>query len=49
LEDQVLSMLRGQLANIISGAVFLFMGLATCSIGAIRQRSGVRLFIWLGI
>jgi hypothetical protein len=27
LEDQVLSMLRGQLASIISGAVFLFMRL----------------------
>jgi len=49
LEDQVLSMLRGQIASIISGAVFLFMGLATCSIAAIRRRSGVRLFIWLGI
>jgi phosphoserine phosphatase RsbU/P len=42
-------MLRGQLIEIISGAVFLFMGLAACSIAAIRRRSGVRLFIWLGI
>ena len=42
-------MLRNQLANIILGAVFLFMGLAACSIAAIRRRSGVRLFIWLGI
>ncbi len=49
MEDQVLSMLRGQLASIISGAVFLFMGLATCSIAAIRRRSRVRLFVWLGI
>jgi hypothetical protein len=49
LEDQVLSMLRGQIANIIAGAVFLFMGLAACSLAAIRGRSGVRLFIWLGI
>ena len=49
MEDQVLAMLRGQIASIISGAVFLFMGLATCSIAAIRRRSGVRLFIWLGI
>jgi hypothetical protein len=49
LEDQVLSMLRGQIANIIAGAIFVFMGLAACSLAAIRGRSGVRLFIWLGI
>ncbi|HYW66631.1 MAG TPA: PP2C family protein-serine/threonine phosphatase [Candidatus Dormibacteraeota bacterium] len=49
MQDQVLTLLRGQLASIISGAIFLFMGLATCSIAAIRRRSGVRLFIWLGI
>jgi sigma-B regulation protein RsbU (phosphoserine phosphatase) len=42
-------MLRGQLADIISGALFSFAGLAVCSIAAIRQRSGVRLFAWLGI
>jgi phosphoserine phosphatase RsbU/P len=49
LEDQVVAMLRGQLVEIISGAVFLFMGLAACSIAAIRWRSGVRLFVWLGV
>ena len=49
MEDQVLAMLRGQLADIILGAVFLFIGLAACSIAAIRRRSGVRIFVWLGI
>jgi phosphoserine phosphatase RsbU/P len=49
LDDQVLAMLRGQLADIISGAIFSFAGLAVCSIAAIRRRSGVRLFVWLGI
>jgi sigma-B regulation protein RsbU (phosphoserine phosphatase) len=49
LEDQVLATLRGQLADIILGTIFLFIGLAACSIAAIRWRSGVRLFIWLGI
>ena len=44
----MLSMLRGQIANIISGAVFLSMGLAACSC-CLRGRSGARLFIWLGI
>jgi sigma-B regulation protein RsbU (phosphoserine phosphatase) len=41
-------MLRDQLEHIILGAIFLFMGLATCSIAAIRRRSEARLFIWLG-
>jgi phosphoserine phosphatase RsbU/P len=42
-------MLRGQIAEIISGSIFLFMGLAACCIAAVRRRSGVRLVIWLGI
>ena len=49
MDNQVLAMLRGQLVDIISGAIFLFMGLAVCSIAAIRRRTGVRLFVWLGI
>jgi phosphoserine phosphatase RsbU/P len=49
LADQGLAVLRGQLADIILGGIFLFMGLAACSIAAIRRRAGVRLFLWLGI
>jgi phosphoserine phosphatase RsbU/P len=49
LQDQVLAMLRGQLVNIMSGAVFLFIGLASCSLAAVRRRAGVRIFVWLGI
>jgi sigma-B regulation protein RsbU (phosphoserine phosphatase) len=49
LEGQVLAMLRGQLEQIIFGTIFLFFGLAACSIAAIRRRSGARLFVWLGI
>jgi 1-acyl-sn-glycerol-3-phosphate acyltransferase len=41
-------MLRDQLADIILGAILAFVGLAARSITAIRRRSGVRLFIWLG-
>jgi len=48
LEDEVLTMLRGQLIDIMFGAVLLFNGLAACSIAAIRRRNGVRLLIWLG-
>ena len=49
MQDQVLVALRGQIVEIISGAVFLFMGLIACSIAAIRRRSGVRLIAWLGV
>jgi sigma-B regulation protein RsbU (phosphoserine phosphatase) len=42
-------MLRGQLAEIISGAIFSFAGLAVCAIATIRRRSGARLFVWLGM
>lgn len=49
MDEQVLALLRGELTNIILGTVFLFIGFGACSIAAIRRRSGVRLFIWLGI
>ncbi len=49
LTDQVLVMLRAQVADMIIGSVFLFVGLAACGIAAIRRRSGVRIFFWLGI
>lgn len=42
-------MLGGQVADITVGSVFIFIGLATCCIAAIRRRSGVRIFVWLGI
>ena len=48
-EDQLLAMLRGQLTDIVFGAVILFIGLTACSIAAVRRRSGVRLIIWLSI
>jgi hypothetical protein len=47
--DQLLTMLRGQLADIMFGAVFLFIGLEACSIAVIRLWSGVRVVIWLGM
>jgi len=49
LQDQALAALRGQLADIISGAVFVFVGLAACGIAAMRRRSGVRVLVWWGI
>jgi sigma-B regulation protein RsbU (phosphoserine phosphatase) len=49
LQDQLLAMLRSQLIAIMSGAVFLFIGLAACSLAVVRRRRGMRLFVWLGI
>jgi phosphoserine phosphatase RsbU/P len=49
LQDQALTTLRGQIIEIISGTVFVFLGLAACGIAAMRRRSGVRVFVWLGI
>ena len=48
-KDQVLAMLRGQLAEIILGTFFLSIGLAACSIAAIRRRRGVRVLVWFGM
>jgi DMSO/TMAO reductase YedYZ heme-binding membrane subunit len=49
LNGQALVMLRGQVADIIIGSVFLFVGLAACGIAGIGRRSGTRIFAWLGI
>lgn len=42
-------MLRGQIADIAVGSLFLFVGFATCSIAAIRRRARARIFVWLGL
>jgi hypothetical protein len=42
-------MLRGQVAEITIGSIFLFVVLATCGIAGIRRWSGTRIFACLGI
>lgn len=49
LQDQALATLRGHVADLLSGAVFVFVGLAACGIAAMRRRSAVRVLVWLGI
>jgi len=49
VQDEALVTLRDQLADIIAGAVFLFVGFATFGIAAMRRRSGGRVLVWLGI
>ncbi len=48
-ETEVASLLRGELAEIISGTFFLLLGLIAFATAAIRRRGGVRILIWLGI
>ncbi len=42
-------MLRDQVAGIVIASLFLFTGLAACSIAAIRGPGGARILVWLGI
>jgi phosphoserine phosphatase RsbU/P len=49
LENQLLTVTRGQIGAIIVGTIFLFIGLAACAIAAIRGRRGVRILVWQGI
>jgi phosphoserine phosphatase RsbU/P len=48
-ETEVVSLLRGELAGIISGTLFLLLGLIALATAAIRRRGGVRILVWLGI
>jgi phosphoserine phosphatase RsbU/P len=49
LQDHALTAFRLQVADIIVGSVFVFVGLAACGIAAMRHRSHMRILIWLGI
>lgn len=49
LQDQALATLRGQLIDIISGTVFVFLGLTALGIAAMRRRSGVRILMWVAL
>ncbi|MGC1255096.1 MAG: hypothetical protein WA867_06055 [Candidatus Acidiferrales bacterium] len=48
MQDQLPVISREQLAIIMFGTVFLFIGLAVCAFAAVRRREEVRLFLWLG-
>ena len=49
MESQTLAVTRGEIGAIMLGTVFVFIGLAACTMAAIRGRSGVRLLVWQGI
>jgi sigma-B regulation protein RsbU (phosphoserine phosphatase) len=48
-EAQVASLLRGEIANIVGGAFFLFICFVALSIATIRPKKSARLLLWLGI
>ncbi len=48
-EAQVLSILRGELIDLFSGAFFVFFGVVAFAIAIIRRRGGVRMLVWIGL
>ncbi len=49
MPNQAIAALRAQLTDTVAGTIFLFIGLLTFSIALLRHRSGVRVFVWLGL
>jgi sigma-B regulation protein RsbU (phosphoserine phosphatase) len=49
MQDGLAAIPSNVLLGIISGTVFVFMGLAACCIAAMRRRSGMRAILWLGL
>ena len=47
--DAVLATLRAEVIDIVTGTVFLSIGLAACVVAIIRGRRGVRILVWWGI
>jgi len=48
-DSQVVALLRDQLMGIVAGTIFLFIGLSSLMIAAVRRRRDIRIFVWLGI
>lgn len=48
-EAQLAALLRGEIANIVTGAFFLFICMIALAIAAIRPRKSARLLVWLGV
>jgi sigma-B regulation protein RsbU (phosphoserine phosphatase) len=49
LESQVIAALRPQVAGIVLGTIFLFVGIAAIGMAALRRRAGVPLLLWFGV
>lgn len=49
VDSQTVSLLRGEIIQIISGTFFVGLGLLALIIAVIRRGSGVRVLVWLGL
>ena len=49
MNGQVLAILRSEVVGIMSGTIFVFIGMVSCAFAAVRRRRSVRIFVWLGI
>lgn len=49
MQDLVATTLRGAVLEISISTAFLLVGLTSCAIAALRRRTGVRIFLWIGI
>src|ERR1700739_99971 len=49
MDQRVLTLLSDQVAAIMLGTVFLFVGLVACGVSAIRGRRDDRILIWFGL
>jgi sigma-B regulation protein RsbU (phosphoserine phosphatase) len=47
--ELTLETVRNQVADIVTGTVFLSIGLAACAVAAMRWRRGVRILVWWGL
>jgi hypothetical protein len=48
-ESQVVSLLRGEILNIVFGTFFLVLAAVAAVIAATRRRSGTRILVWLAL
>ncbi len=49
LQAGVVAILRSEVVGIMSGTIFVFIGVVACAFAAVRRRGSVRIFVWLGI
>ena len=49
MEEQALTMLRGQVGTIMLGTVFLLVGVIACALSTIRGRRENRILLWFGL
>jgi sigma-B regulation protein RsbU (phosphoserine phosphatase) len=49
VQGQVLPVIQNEVVSIMSGTVFVFIGVAACCLAALRRQRGMLIFVWLGI